>query len=170
MSTTSGQFLTVPPLRHRSPHHHRRDNARAAAQSPPQVPMHRERLATGNVASSSRVMVEDAPLGIAVSGPQPASPSTSSHTTTTTTSSTSSSASSPTPVVRRQTVTRLAPASPPSILPVMGNLNGSGRSRSLSLQPPPPPPPPPPLSPRSIFRAMPFLLRLRSPPSDLLNM
>ena len=213
-TTTSGQFLTVPALSHRPSHHHRRDSARASAQSPQP---RGARQATGNVASSSRVRLEDTPLGMPVSpSPSPAdaapprtssssSSSASVHTSTTTATSESSApalASSPTPEVRQRqrqqkqqqqqqqqqqtVVARLvapggqAPSN--NVLPAMASHpTSSSSARSLSSQQQqqqpsssqPPPPPPPQLqhlSPRSIFRAMPFLLRLRSPPSDLLNM
>ncbi|KAF8504414.1 hypothetical protein F5888DRAFT_1799117 [Russula emetica] len=115
--------------------------------------------------------LEDTPLGMAVSpssSPPPGAPprtsssststTTSAHTTTTTSSSSASSASSsPTSVIRRrqtQTVTRttrLAPPHPSNVLHPTANPSVGS------------------LSPRSIFRAMPFLLRLRSQPSDLLN-
>lgn len=170
MSTaTSGQFLTVPPLSHRSTHHHhhhRRDSARAAAQ-PPRM----QHPATRNVASSSRVKMEDTPLGIPVSPSTPATPSADAAP---------ARRASTTSTAARRRQTRPSPLAPPPsntiLLPATAaNPSPSGaRSQSQQSQQPQPQPQPQSspvqLSPRSIFRAMPFLLRLRSPPSDLLNM
>jgi hypothetical protein len=177
MSTTSGQFLTVPPLNHRSSQHRRRDSARVGAQ-PPRT----HDPTTSSVASSSRVRLEDTPLGIP--GPAAAAASstlkvdddtdttttastTTATTTTTTTvrtSSSSSSSSSPqasplTPPAQRQM--QQTPPTPPTTLPSSlptrptAGATAAVGARSQS----------PPLSPRSIFRAVSFLLRLRSPPS-----
>jgi hypothetical protein len=169
----SGQFLTVPSTRHRSSQHHRRDSARASAQSP-----RSQRSATARgVASSSKVKLEDTPLGMcdstpASTGPPPSPPPSTTTTTTstttkvdndTTTTTSTSSTSSPssphssrrTSQAQRQARLAVATSSPPNV-----------------ASPPPASSPPQSvqLSPRSIFRAMPFLLRLRSPPSDLMTM
>ncbi|KAH9994697.1 hypothetical protein BJV77DRAFT_1066682 [Russula vinacea] len=161
--STSGQFLTVPPMSHRSAQHHRRDSARAAAQSPR---MHHP--ATRNVASSSRVKIEDTPLGIAVS---PSSPLAQSSPSPARPADDAAHASTPRRPPHRPPPATSSPSSPSTILPAAAaNPNAhsnsnprAARSRSPQLQPPQ-------LSPRSIFRAMPFLLRLRSPSSDLVNM
>ena len=178
MSTaTSGQFLTVPPLSHRSTQHHRRDSARAAAQSPR---MHHP--ATRNVASSSRLKLEDTPLGIPVSPSPRAAPSADGAHARRASVSTKPPSSSRTPAAARRRQTRPSPLvpqpQPPSniLLPATAanpnpnpNPSDARSTRSPQQQPQPQPQPPAQLSPRSIFRAMPFLLRLRSPPSDLLN-
>ena len=184
MSTaTSGQFLTVPPLSHRSTQHHRRDSARAAAQSPR---MHHP--ATRNVASSSRLKLEDTPLGIPVSPSPRAAPSADGAHARRASISTKPPSSSRTPAAARRRQTRPSPLvpqpQPPSniLLPATAanpnpnpnpNPSDARSTRSPQQQPQPQPQPqsqsPAQLSPRSIFRAMPFLLRLRSPPSDLLN-
>ncbi|KAI0295752.1 hypothetical protein BC826DRAFT_968335 [Russula brevipes] len=180
MSTTSGQFLTVPPLNHRSSQHRRRDSARVGAQ-PPRT----HDPTTSRVASSSRVRLEDTPLGIP--GPAAAAPSstpkvdndtdtttttsTTTATTTSTTVRTSSSSSSSSPSPRASPLTpppqrqmQQTPPTPPTTLPPSlpkGPTAAAAGARSQS----------PPLSPRSLFRAVSFLLRLRSPPSaDALSM
>jgi len=166
----SGQFLTVPSTRHRSSQHHRRDSARASAQSP-----RSQRSAARGVASSSKVKLEDTPLGMspASPGPPPSPPPSTITTTSTTTkadindttitTSSSSSSSSPhssrrTSQAQRQARPAVATSSPPNIASPPPNPNASSPTPSVQL------------SPRSIFRAMPFLLRLRSPPSDLMTM
>ncbi|KAN0130143.1 hypothetical protein V8E53_012088 [Lactarius tabidus] len=139
--STSTQYLSVPQLTRR-PSQHRSDRGpRAPAQSPPQA--HPPPAAKAYSASSSKVKLEDTPLG--TSAPLGA------HVPLTTTAPTQTS-----PV---QTVRTLTPTPAAS---------------SLSISPTSSPPSPPSrtvqLSPRSIFRAMPFLVRLRSPRSDLLSL
>ena len=171
--STSGQFLTVPSSTYRASQPHRRNTAHAAVQSPRM----QRRPATGSVASSSKVRLEDTPLGIPVSAPAssppplppPPSPSTTTTNgaadgdTTTQTSTPTSSApqsSSPKTSRRRQTLPALPVTSTTIPLPSSPTAAAAGSARPQSPQ----------LSPRSIFRAMPFLLRLRSPPSDLLSL
>jgi hypothetical protein len=163
---TSGQFLTVPPSSHRSSQHRRRDSARSSAQS-----VRAQRSATLSVASSSKMMLEDTPLGMpdsaAASPPPPSSSSTTTTKagndiiTTTTTSSFSYPPQSSPRASQAQLQARPAAAraasSTPSIITPPANSN---TIPPQSVQ----------LSPRSIFRAMPFLLRLRSPPTDLMTM
>ena len=168
--STSSQFLTVPSSTYRSSQPHRRDSARAAVQSP----RTQQHPATGSVASSSRVKLEDTPLGMSLPTsasppPLPPPPSPSSTTTTTgaadsetiTTSSTftPSSLQSSSQSRRRQTRPTLPTTSNIIPTPSTPTAAAAGSTRPQSPQ----------LSPRSIFRAMPFLLRLRSPPSDLLS-
>ncbi|KAH8996730.1 hypothetical protein EDB92DRAFT_1942350 [Lactarius akahatsu] len=132
--STSSQYLSVPQLNHR-PSQHRNDRGpRRPAQS---SRAHHQSVAAEHAASSSKVKLEDTPLGthapLGVPVPTQASPVQTARTFPPT------SASSP-----QATLLSHTPPSP----------------RSSTSQ----------LSPRSIFRAMPFLIRLRSPRSDLLSL
>jgi hypothetical protein len=140
--STSAQFLTVPTLTHRSSQHTRSDRARSAMHSRPT-----HNPATGHVASSSRVKLEDTPLGTPV--PTPPSKSADSPRTSTSTSTSSSLPASQQPT--------------PSLMASSQPTPSSDSSSSVQVQSPQQ------LSPRSLFRMVPLLLRLRSPP-DLFNL
>ncbi|KAI0254643.1 hypothetical protein BJV78DRAFT_1280197 [Lactifluus subvellereus] len=156
--SASSQFLTVPPLSHRSSQHTRSDRERSATQSPPT-----RHPTTGHVASSSKVKLEDTPLGTLVPtppskpGPAHPPPSSPSHHPT--------SPPTPHPVHKHKPTPLMAPSpsSPPQTLPpptVPSGPPGGPQQQQQS----------PPLSPRSILRMVPLLLRFLSPPSDLFHL
>ena len=168
--SASSQFLTVPPLSYRSSQHTRSDRERFAITQPPST----RHPTTRHVASSSRVKLEDTPLGTPVptppstagSAPHPptspghpapshrASPPQQQQTTTTTTTLR--------PVHRKPT-----PLMAPSLPPAAPSSPPAGSSAQQQQQQQPQSPP---LSPRSILRMVPLLLRLRPPNHDLFHL
>ncbi|KAI0266533.1 hypothetical protein BC834DRAFT_969545 [Gloeopeniophorella convolvens] len=147
MSTTSSQFLSVPQLNHRSHRlrEHRYDRGRSATLPVPHASSPSRADPPEHVASSSRVRLEDSPLGSQALKPKssPAAASAPVHTHT--------------PSAAHPQATPAADAgsgSPPA--------HATPRDSVSSLATPQ-------TSPRSLFRTVPFLMRLRSPPASLLS-
>ncbi|KAI0300154.1 hypothetical protein B0F90DRAFT_459628 [Multifurca ochricompacta] len=138
--STSSQFLSVPQLSHRSSQHPRSGRGRSATQSSTSS------KATQS-STSSKVKLEDSPLSPDAFSPPPAPQLQAAHT------------SSP-PFLSSASQTLARRASPPSLPSLASNLSAPILTASQKPQ----------LSPRSIFRVVPFLVRLRSPPSDLLSL
>jgi hypothetical protein len=161
--STSGQFLTVPSLAHRSSQHTRIDRAHSSLRSRPT-----HVSATGHVASSSKVKLEDTPLGI----PVPTPPITTTEAESESESSSSSpplppptSSLSPTTTDPRKSRAppRQQPLMAPTLPPKLSSSSSSSSSYDPAVQSPP-------LSPRSLFRIVPLLLRLRPSPSDIFTL
>jgi hypothetical protein len=164
--STSSQYLSVPQSSRR-PSQHRNNDRGGPAQSPQ---AHNQSVAAGHAASSSKVKLEDSPLGIhptlgthvpyATPAPTQTSPVQIVRTLSPTAASSISATLSHTPSSPPGSTVQHHTFPLPHVEFQLTFAPTKNKKQSQQSQ----------RSPRRLFRAMPFLVRLRSPRSDLLSL